>query len=139
MNCLFTKNIENPSQTCKNHLACVKIQHVSKIQLSTAAICTATSPPTVTQKCSCRCTLLHTRRSAAHHIHCPLLHVHWLPAIHCDRAPACQCLRIQQCTLLAATPTPPLLHTAARTPLPPLLLLPPLPPPPLLVRLLLIA
>jgi hypothetical protein len=63
-----------------------------------------------------RCTLLH-----AHHIRCLLLHACWLPAIHCDRVPIRRRLRLYQCTLLAAALTPPLLHTAARTPLAPLL------------------
>ncbi len=58
-----------------------------------------------------RCTLLHAR-----HICCPLPHACWLPAIHCDCAPFRRRLRLHQRTLLAATPTPPLLHTAARTP-----------------------
>jgi hypothetical protein len=73
------------------------------------------------------CTLLH-----AHHIRCPLQHARWLPAIHCNCAPVHRRLRLYQRTLLAATPTPPLLHTAARTPLAPLLPSP-LPPPLLLV------
>jgi hypothetical protein len=80
-----------------------------------------------------RCTLLH-----AHHIRCPLPYAGWLPAIHCNHAPIRRCLRLHQCMLLAATPTPPLLHTAARTPLAPLLPSP-LPPLPLLVPLALIA
>ncbi len=131
MNYSITKNIEHLLQTLKNHLARVKIQQVTKKQMSTAAICTATSPPAATQKCSCPCTLLHTCCSTAHHIHCPLPHARWLPAIHC-RAPVHRRLRIQQRMLLAATPTPPLLHTAACMPLAPLLLSP-LPPLPLLV------
>jgi hypothetical protein len=74
-----------------------------------------------------RCTLLHPC-----HIRCPLPHARWLPAIHCNCAPVRRCLRLHQCTLLAATPTPPLLHTAACTPLAPLLPSP-LPNPPLLM------
>jgi hypothetical protein len=73
------------------------------------------------------CMLLHAR-----HIRCLLPHAHLLPAIHCNRAPVRRCLRLHQRTLLAAAPTPPLLHTAARTPLAPLLSSP-LPPPLLLV------
>jgi hypothetical protein len=80
-----------------------------------------------------RCTLLHAR-----HIRCPLLHACWLSAIHFDRAPIRRRLRLHQRTLLAAAPTPPLLHTAACMPLAPLLPSP-LPPPPLLVPHLLIA
>ncbi len=79
------------------------------------------------------CMLLH-----ACHIRCPLPHARWLPAIHCDRAPVRRCLRLHQRTLLAATPTLPLLHTAACTPLAPLLPSP-LPPTPLLVPRRLIA
>jgi hypothetical protein len=80
-----------------------------------------------------RCTLLHAR-----HIRCPLPHPRWLPAIHYNCAPVRRCLRLHQRTLLTVTPTPPLLHTAACTPLAPLLPLP-LPPLPLLVPCPLIA
>ncbi len=62
----------------------------------------------------------------------PLLHARWLNAIHCNHSPGHRRLLPHTCMLLAAAPTPPLLHTAACTPLPPLLL-PLLPPPPLLV------
>ncbi len=73
------------------------------------------------------CTLLH-----ACHIRCPLPHACWLPAIHFNCAPVRCHLWLHQRMLLAATPTLPLLHTAACTPLAPLLQSP-LPPLPLLV------
>jgi hypothetical protein len=79
MNYTFGKNIEYLWRTSKNHLAhnaCVKIQHVCKKKLSTPALCTATSTGChhclPLQSCCwllppacCRCTLSHTRRSAA--------------------------------------------------------------------------
>ncbi len=147
MNYTFGKNIEYLWRTSKNHLvhnACVKILHISKKELSTAALCAATLPAAITvfhcnRAAGCshplaaaavthtplRCTLLHAR-----HIRYPLPHARWLPAIHCNCAPVRRCLRLHQRTLLAAAPTLPLLHTAARTPLAPLL---PSPLPPLLL------
>ncbi len=148
MNYTFGKNIEYLWQTSKNHLvhnSCVKIPHVSKknavnrwssrrhfrqlpslssiaIVLLAAPICLL--PLHAVVHTPLRCTLLHSR-----HIRCLLPHARWLPAIHWDCAPVRRRLLLHQRTLLAAAPTPPLLHTAARTPLAPLLLssLPPLP------------
>jgi hypothetical protein len=77
-------------------------------------------------RCRC-CMLLHARC-----IRCPLPHTHWLHAVQRNHSPGRHRLLPHTRTLLAAAPMPPLLHTAARTPLPPLLP-PPLPPLPLLV------
>ncbi len=93
--------------------------------------------PTLPHTRCCRYTLSHTRCSAARcctHAssaarYCT--HTSCLP-IHCDRVLVRHRLQLHQRTLLAAAPMPPLLHTAARTPLAPLLPSP-LPPPPLLV------
>jgi hypothetical protein len=79
MNYTFGKSIEYLWRTSRNHLvhnACVKIPHVSKKQLSTTALCAATSAGChhclPLQLCCwlllsahCRCTLLHTCPSAA--------------------------------------------------------------------------
>jgi hypothetical protein len=145
MNYTFGKNIKYLWQASKNHLvhnACVKVPYVSKKQLSTAALCAATSAGChhclPLQSCCwllppacCCCTLLHTCCSAAcccthaTSAACCCTHAGCLPSIACR-------LRLHQCTLLAAAPMLLLLHTAACTPLAPLLPSP-LPPPLLLV------
>ncbi len=107
-----------PLQLCRRLAAAITVSHCNR-----AAGRSRLLPHT---RCH-RCTLLHARR-----IRCSLPHALWLHAFHCNHSPSRRRLLPHTLTLLAAAPTPPLLHTAARTPLPPLLPLP-LPPPPLLV------
>jgi hypothetical protein len=123
-----------PSQLCRRLATASTVSHCNR-----AAGC----PRPLLHTRRCCCTLLHARRCRCTLLHacrirCLLLHARWLPAIHRDCAPGRHCLLPHTRTLLAATPTPPLLPTAARMPLPPLL---PslLPPPPLLVPRALIA
>jgi hypothetical protein len=122
------------SQLCRRLAAAITVSHCNR-----AAGCPCLLPHTRRH----HCTLLHTRccccmLSHARCIRCPLLHTRWLPAVHCNCAPGRRPLLPHTCTLLAAATTPLLLHTAARTPLPPLLPSP-LPPLPLLVPRALIA
>ncbi len=107
-----------PLQLCHRLAAAITVSHCN---------CAAGRSRLLPHTCCCRCLLSH-----AHRIRCPLPHARWLHAIHCNHPPGCRRLLPHTRTLLAAAPTPPLLHTAACTPLPPLLP-PPLPPLPLLV------
>ncbi len=123
-----------PLQLCRRLAAAITVSHCNRA---------AGRPRPLPHTCPCRCTLSHAHRcrcmlSHACLIRCPLPHSRWLPAVHCDRAPDNRRLLPHTRTLLAATPTLPLLPTAACTLHPPLLLSP-LPPPLLLVPRALIA
>jgi hypothetical protein len=107
-----------PSQLCRRLAAAITVSHCN---CADSRFCPLPHTP-----CR-RCTLLHARR-----IRCPLPHARWLHAVHRDHSPGRRRLLLHTCTLLAAAPMPPLLHTAACMPLPPLLP-PPLPPLPQLV------
>jgi hypothetical protein len=123
-----------PLQLCRRLAAAITVSHCNR-----AAGRPCPLPHTHRRRCmlshACcrRCMLSHARR-----ICCLLPHARWLPAVHCDHAPGRRRLLLHTRTLLAVTPMPPLLPTAAHTPHPPLLPSP-LPPPPLLVPRALIA
>jgi hypothetical protein len=107
----------HPLQLCHGLAAAITVSHCNR-----AAGCPCLLPHTR----HCRCMLLHTHPcrcmlSHARPIRCLLPHARLLPAVHCDRAPSRRRLLPHTRTLLAAPPMPPLLPTAACTPLPSLL------------------
>jgi hypothetical protein len=112
----------HPLQLCRQLAAAITVSHCNHA---------AGRPCPLPHTRRRRCTLSHAHRrhctlSHACRIRCQLPHARWLPAIHRNCAPSRRSLLLHTCTLLAATPTPLLLPTAARTPHPPLLLSPPL-------------
>ncbi len=123
-----------PLQLCRRLAAAITVSHCNHA---------AGHPRPLLHTRRCRCMLSYARRRPCMLLHacrirCPLLHARWLPDVHCDSAPGHRRQLPHTRMLLAATLTPPLLPTAAHTPLPPLLLSP-LPPLPLLVPRALIA